>query len=115
MSPIEAISSVLGQYVTFSGRATRSEYWWYYLFTLILSTIPTILLGDLLGASLSIGVSLVLFLPSIAVGCRRLHDIGKSGWWLLLGLTGIGIIPVIIWLATKSEVFSNKYGPAPQR
>ena len=112
----QSISSCMGKYVTFSGRATRSEYWWFYLFTIIVNIIvnyvsSTIFLStfNLLFLYLPMIVSLVFFLPTVAASARRLHDIGKSGWWLLIAFTIIGIIPLIIWWATDTKEEGNIY------
>lgn len=96
----QAISSCLKQYAGFSGRATRSEFWWFFLFQILVS-IAASFLGDIVSALVSLG----LLLPSIAVAARRLHDIGKSGWWQLLAFTGIGILVLIyFWVQpTKGE------------
>lgn len=75
----EAIQSVLSKYATFNGRASRSEYWWYFLFTVIVS----IILGAI-SDTLSNIFNLAVFLPGLAVLVRRLHDVGKSGWYALL-------------------------------
>jgi len=115
-----AITSCMGKYATFSGRAVRSEFWWFYLFTVLLNWGSTIVgaatfeVGDPLSGLLPGVVSLVIFLPSLAVSTRRLHDTGRSGWWILLMLTVIGIIPVIIWWAKDSQPGANQYGPNPQ-
>lgn len=109
----------MGKYATFSGRASRSEFWWFYLFTVLLGWGATAVgalsaPGTGAGEILSLIVSLALFLPTLAVGCRRLHDIGRSGWWQLLVLTLIGVILLIIWWATDTKREDNKYGsPAP--
>lgn len=102
-----AISICMGKYFDFSGRAARPEYWWFFLFALILSVTMGILdrSGDLEALA-----SLVLFLPSIAVASRRLHDVGRSGWWQLIALTIVGMIPLVIWLASKGESKENHYG-----
>jgi len=102
MTAPDAIRSVLSNYATFSGRAPRSEYWWWILFILILSALTAGIDGVLFGFGpeamqpVSLIVTLGLILPSIAVGVRRLHDTGKSGWWYLIVLTGIGAL-VLIW------------------
>jgi len=109
----QAITSCMGKYANFQGRATRSEYWWFYLFQILLtwgaSIVGSLTLGDS-GDMLSSLVSLALLLPSIAVGSRRLHDTGRSGWWQLLVFTIIGIILLIVWLASDGEKAANKYG-----
>lgn len=118
--------NVLKKYATFSGRATRSEYWY---FILIYSITYTILMGidlaigtfsqELLDKGtflgfLSTAYSLVLFLPSLAVTVRRLHDINKSGWWFLFILVPIiGFILLVVYLCTNSKE-DNKYGINPK-
>jgi uncharacterized membrane protein YhaH (DUF805 family) len=88
-----AISTCFSKYGTFKGRATRSEFWWFYLFTLLMSWGATIVGNSTVhgfGSVLSSLISLAFFVPTLAVGCRRLHDIGRTGWWQLLMLTMIG-------------------------
>ncbi len=112
---------VLKKYADFSGRAQRAEYWYFVLFNTIIVIILTILdaafgLYDIQsGIGLLSGIyQLGVFIPSLAVSVRRLHDIGKSGWWLLLGLIPlIGIVILIIWFATDSKE-DNEYGPNPK-
>ncbi len=103
----ESITTCMGKYATFEGRATRSEYWWFYLFTLLVGWIATIVgtvsLGLEVGQIFQGVVSLILFLPSLAAGCRRMHDIGKSGWSLLWSITIIGIPVVIYWLSKDTD------------
>ena len=110
----ESIATCMGKYATFTGRATRSEFWWFYLFTVLMNW-GAIIVGDLsdndeLGNIFPGIVSLVFMLPSIAVGARRLHDIGKSGWWQLLQVTLIGIPVVIYWYAkdTNQELVNSE-------
>lgn len=84
----ESISTCFSKYATFDGRATRSEYWWFALFTFLASVI----LG-MISETASGVFSLAVLLPSLAVGARRLHDTDRSGWFLLLWL-----LPVIGWI-----------------
>jgi uncharacterized membrane protein YhaH (DUF805 family) len=115
MKPIDAIKSVLTNYTNFAGRARRAEYWWFFLFSSLLNMFFSQVLPSSTGVQLlSWLISLALLLPSIAVGVRRLHDTGKSGWLLLIALTIIGVIPLIIFLATPGNPDSNKYGPSPK-
>jgi uncharacterized membrane protein YhaH (DUF805 family) len=111
-----AISVCLSKYATFGGRATRSEYWWFYLFTVLLNWVVGIVgdaSGQGLGTFLSLVISTGLFIPTLAAGSRRLHDTGRSGWWQLLVLTVIGMIWLIVWWATSSQPGSNAYGEEP--
>jgi len=107
----DAISLAFTNYVNFSGRATRAEFWWFFLFTTLLS-----LVTQVIDTVSSIGIlnlisSLVVFVPSLSVGVRRLHDINKSGWWLLLWFAIIiGWIVLLIWHVRPSDKGANQYG-----
>ena len=109
----EAISSGFSNYVNFNGRAARSEYWFWTLFAVLVSIVARIV-DAIIGAPI-IGaiVSLGLLLPGLAVGVRRLHDLDRTGWWLLLLLTGIGAIVLLIWDCMKGTDGPNQYGPDP--
>ena len=116
MDPTYAIRSVLSQYVGFSGRASRSEYWiWWGFVVVVAVAIGSIAL--LLGTTGSLVAGLVglaLFLPNLAVTVRRLHDGGRSGWWLLLVLIPfIGALIIIVFLLLDSEAEPNRWGPPP--
>ena len=101
----------LKNYVTFDGRARRKEFWFFMLVSFILGIIVQIIDAILGTDKILNGVlNLALFLPSLAVGARRLHDVGRSGWWQLLVLTIIGIIPLIIWWASNTKPESNQWG-----
>ena len=107
----QAISTCLGKYATFSGRASRSEFWWFYLFTLLVSVgcqIISPFLGEL-GAIISLVVGLGIIIPIYSAGSRRLHDIGKSGWWQLLVLTGVGLSLIIVRFATHTKPTGDFY------
>ncbi len=97
----------MGKYVDFSGRAARPEYWWFFLFTVLLTWFADIADPSKVGSTI---VSLALLLPSLSAATRRLHDTGRSGWWQLIALTVIGLIPLFIWLASKGNDQSNEYG-----
>lgn len=103
----QAISTCLSKYATFSGRASRPEFWWFFLFQILVS-IVTSFLGDIVNAL----ASLALLLPALAVGARRLHDIGRSGWWQLVALTVIGILLIIYWAAQPTSDGANEYDQA---
>lgn len=111
-----AVRTCFQKYATISGRARRSEYWWFALFLLIgngvLSLVDTILFGD--ANVLSAIFSLATLVPSICAGGRRLHDTGRSAWWLLLGLIPlIGFLVLLWWFVQKGTDGSNEYGPDP--
>jgi len=107
----KSITICFSKYSKFEGRAQRSEYWWFYLFTWVLS-----LGGSIMDNMTSSGevfywiTAIVTFTPAIAAGARRLHDVNKSGWWQLISLTIIGIIPLLIWMASEGEKKKNQYG-----
>ena len=116
MNFVEAISSGFSNYVNFSGRAQRSAYWWWSLFEIVVLVAAQILDGIILGpgaVALYAISALVLLLPSIAVGVRRLHDLDRTGWWLLLVFTGIGGILLLIWFCMKGTTGANRFGPDP--
>lgn len=115
----EAIKMALQQnYCNFSGRSSRSEYWWFTLFYFIVSFIVSFI-GNATGSQvfnywLSFFVGLALFLPSLGLCVRRLHDINKSGWWVLLNLIPVvGWIILLIWVCKDSDPTDNQYGPVP--
>ncbi len=112
-----AIQTCMGKYATFSGRASRSEFWWFYLFTIIVawggSVAFALTLADEEAEIMNIIIGLVFTLPIVAAGSRRLHDVGKSGWWQLLFLTIIGAIIVIYWYAKDGDKETNTFGDPP--
>ena len=114
MSFADAVRSVFSQYATFSGRARRSEYWWYTLFAVILYIIVAIIDSAIKNPILGLLVALGLVVPSLAVAVRRLHDTGRSGWWILIGLIPlVGGIVLLVFECQDSQG-SNSYGPSPK-
>lgn len=129
MTFVEAIKNNFSKYVTFAGRAPRSEFWWWILFTFI----ATLILGAIDMAVFGVTVvsadgfyaysnfspfagifSLAVLLPSISVAVRRLHDTDRSGWWWwLLLIPLVGFIVLIVWWATEGTRGSNRYGEDP--
>tara|TARA_Y100001958_G_C20903890_1_gene324873 strand:+ start:117 stop:488 length:372 start_codon:yes stop_codon:yes gene_type:complete len=111
-----SIKTCFSKYATFSGRASRSEFWWFALFGLVGGIVTTIIDVMILAYSseaygpTNIIFNVITFLPYLAVGARRLHDINRSGWWQLITLTLIGIILLIIWWATVGENKKNVHG-----
>jgi uncharacterized membrane protein YhaH (DUF805 family) len=101
--------------VDFTGRALRSEYWYWILGIVIISVVLSIIDISIGTQVLSYLFSLATLLPGLAVGARRLHDTDRSGWWLLLGLIPlVGAIILIVWFATEGTSGPNRFGgPAP--
>lgn len=126
MGFVDAIKSCLSKYVDFNGRARRSEYWFWVLFIMIVTIILQLLMVGTMSPDGSTGAtfgpltaliiifSFGVFLPSIAVSIRRLHDSGKSGWWYLLNLIPFGSLVVLYFMIVDSEAGANKYGPNPK-
>ena len=95
----ESISTCFKKYATFDGRASRSEFWWFFLFTFLASAAAAYVSQAVSGI-----FSLAVLLPSLAVGARRLHDIDKSGWFLLLWFIPlIGWIVLIVWAIQEGK------------
>ena len=135
MSFAESVRTCISKYATFEGRATRSEFWWFYLFAALVALVvffPGYILmiagaataennstpGALfwLGLVLLIVGSLVvlaLYIPFLAVGCRRLHDRGQSGWLQLLLLVPCGNIVLLVFWVMEGSPGDNAYGPKP--
>ena len=122
MTFAEAVETCLvKKFVSFSGRARRSEYWYFTLFSLIVSMAASIIGGMLFVHHegdvnlLSSLLSLVLFLPGLGVSIRRLHDIGKSAWWyLIIFVPMIGWIILLVFMCKDSFPGPNQYGPSPK-
>lgn len=108
---------VLKNYVGFQGRARRKEYWMFFLFNFIIVLVLSVL-QIILRIHYSILTdlySLAVLLPSLAVSVRRLHDTGKSGWWILIGVIPIiGDIILLIFYCLDGDANENKYGPNPK-
>ncbi|WP_419907508.1 DUF805 domain-containing protein [Hoeflea sp.] len=124
MTFTESVRTVLSKYFDFSGRATRPEFWWWILFVFILSLVLQLVDGAVIapvlgfaafspdaGNPLSLISSLALLIPGLAVSVRRLHDISRSGWWILIVLVPIiGLLVLIYWHVQPSAEGSNAYG-----
>jgi uncharacterized membrane protein YhaH (DUF805 family) len=118
MNFIDAVKKCLSNYVNFNGRARRSEYWWFFLFSFLIRIGAMILDGSFSNDSietakagtgiLSLIVGLALLLPTIAVGVRRMHDVGKSGWFLLIPIYNL------VLACTDGEKNANEYGEDPK-
>lgn len=114
MGFVDAIKSGFSHYVTFAGRAPRSKFWFWTLFVVIVSIVTSVI-DAILGTLGIVGlvVSLALLLPGISVAIRRLHDLDRTGWWMLIALTGIGMILLIVWDCMKGTTGSNRFGADP--
>ena len=102
-----AVVTCMRKYATFSGRASRSEYWWFLLFQLLVIALVAAVVESLVPFA-----QLVLLLPGLAVICRRLHDTGRTGWWLLLLLVPvIGWIILLVFMLESSKTEGDRFGP----
>ena len=114
----EAVQSVFSKYATFSGRARRSEYWYFVLLQVIVAAV----LNGLYSATESVAFSAILVLfdlallvPSLAVCWRRLHDIGRSGaYYFFVLIPLVGWILLLVWMCQDSQPGANQYGPNPK-
>ena len=113
---------VLKQYADFSGRARRKEYWFFMLFNAIFA-IAAMIVDNMLGLAIEdVGYgpvyliyALVTLIPGIAVSVRRLHDIGKSGWYFLLAfIPCVGGIILLVFALTPGDTYTNDFGPDPK-
>jgi len=109
------LKCVKGHYADFEGRARRTEYWMFFLVNVIIGFVIGFI-GEAVHLSiLGTLYSLAVLIPGLAVGARRLHDTGRSGWWLLVGLIPlIGWIWLIVLFAIEGDKGSNQYGPDPK-
>jgi len=114
-----ALKGGFARYVDFRTRSNRPQFWWWVLWSLIIS-----IGAGVVDALISVGdvelvgvvTSLAMFLPSIAIAVRRLHDTGRSGWWyLLIFLPVVGWIALIVFFCLRSQPQENPWGPRPQR
>lgn len=116
----QAIASGFKKYFTFSGRASRSEYWYWFLFVTLVQIVFRALDAIIFQSPLTDTGALerlwqfVTFTPWVGVEIRRLHDVDRTGWWLLLNLTIIGaFFPLLVWKCTKGTDGANRFGPNP--
>jgi uncharacterized membrane protein YhaH (DUF805 family) len=123
MNFFDAVKTCFVKYTNFSDRASRSECWLFVLFTcvvsLILMFLDALIAGlpfmDYDGAVSPLGMiwSIATFIPLLSVNVRRLHDVNRSGWWLLIELTVIGILLILFWCCKKGDEGENRFGPKP--
>lgn len=113
---------VLKKYAVFSGRARRKEYWYFFLFSFIVSMVLAVIDGmtgsvsALTGMGTLSGIyAVAVLIPGLAVSVRRLHDTGRTGWWMLIAvLPLIGIIVLFVFMVLDSHPGHNEYGPHPK-
>ena len=119
MSFVDAIKTVLSKYATFSGRARRSEYWFWALAVFLVSIVAAVIDQAMGGKPGQPGIATIVlvvatFLPGLAVAVRRLHDTSRSAWWVLIGLVPIvGGIVLVVFMIQDSHG-DNLYGPSPK-
>ena len=113
MTFAEAIKDGFGKYVTFSGRSSRSAYWYWALFGFIVAVVATIIDLAIGSRIVSLLATLALLLPGLAVGFRRLHDTGRTAWWILIALVPfIGFIVLLVFMLQPSDG-PNRFGDRP--
>ncbi|WP_137181828.1 DUF805 domain-containing protein [Roseomonas sp. AR75] len=117
MSFQDAVRTCLNKYGTFTGRARRSEFWFFWLFNVLVQSASSILDAIVFSEIQPITAltSLALLLPGLAVAVRRLHDNGRSGWWILIGLVPlVGWIVLLVWYLSRGGDGPNRFGPDPR-
>ncbi len=106
MQFVDSVKTCFSKYATFRGRAKRPEFWWFMLFCMLAISLAEGFVGE----GFSGLVTLAVLVPTFAVSARRLHDIGRSGWWQLVGLAPlVGVLVVLYWYVQPSEPYQNKY------
>ena len=108
----QSFSASIAKYATFSGRATRKEFWQFILVSIILSALVGVFHGE--NSTLAGVLEVLLFVPTLAAAARRLQDLGHSGWWLLVAPTGIGAIILFFVMMKAGQPYDNAYGPDPE-
>ena len=117
MTFAQSVSSGFRRYFDFRSRSSRSEYWCWTLFAILVSVAASVLDALSFGGApvLDTVSSVVLFIPGIAVAARRLHDINRSAWWILIAFTIIGILLLLYWYIQAGNPGPNDFGPDPLR
>ena len=112
MSFGDAVKTCFSKYVDFQGRASRPEYWWFFLSYIILYFVVLAIGAALKIPALVFVLAVAYFLPLLSAAVRRLHDTGRSGWWYLIALVPlVGFIILIVFLASEGNPGPNQYGP----
>ena len=121
MSFVQSVKRCFINYKNFSGRASRSDYWFFYLFDIIIFNLISIIQGSLnqvdsVFSALDIIIMIFgigLGITYLAVSVRRLHDVNRSGWWLLIAFTVIGILWLLYWFTKSGDPEANRFGDEP--
>ena len=113
MNFTQSLQTCYKKFFDFSGRASKSEYWWFWLYNIILYLLQFVFQGDL--ALLLYLVVIANFIPMIAAGVRRIHDSNKSGWHLLIGVIPLIGLWVLVILAQDGSKGKNRFGPKPKK
>ncbi|MEM9042499.1 MAG: DUF805 domain-containing protein [Actinomycetota bacterium] len=109
--------AVLERYATFSGRATRGEYWWFAFASLLIFVVLftlSVATGAFAFMLIWILYSLAILVPNLALAFRRLHDTERTAWWLLIGLIPLGSVVLLIFFVLPGTPVANRYGPVPE-
>jgi uncharacterized membrane protein YhaH (DUF805 family) len=121
-TPTQWMIEPLRKYATFEGRARRKEFWWFELLVFLVSLLLVLAEVAVVGFDAALEphfgpgtlFTLAIFVPSLAVTFRRLHDHDRSGWWILLALLPIvGALVLLFWYASRGTIGANRYGPDP--
>lgn len=117
MGFVEAVQTVITKrFADFQGRSQRAEYWWFFLFNILLQFVLMAIVAIMptIGGILALLVILALIIPGIAVTIRRFHDLDKSGWWILISFVPfLGVILLIYWFTQKGTSGENRFGADP--
>ena len=120
MNPIEACTNFVTKCFDFSSRASRTEYWWAIImpviaWVFIIYAVDALEANDITPIGLWLPFLVIfMIIANISLQVRRLHDVGRSGWWLLLNFTGIGLIPLLFWFLSRGVEGRNRFGDDPQ-
>ncbi len=115
----DSIKSGFNRYFDFNTRSSRSEYWWWYLFTALVGYALMFFGGAMVNMGIEAGLMLPfiwylgVIIPTLALSVRRLHDTDRSGWWFLIAFTGIGALVLLFWFVTRGTEADNDFGADP--
>lgn len=128
MKFFRVVKTCLSKYLSVEGTASRSEFWFWFAFVVIMLLIVTIIDGAIIapangylpfeadaGRPLALATLLALLPPTITAAARRLHDSGFSGWWLLIGLTIVGLIPIAFFLIKSGKKKDNRFSTTEEK